>query len=115
MVFSPCCFGVGRWVGGWVGWIEEEKAVGMSYCEWGFGWVGGRKTYGFLVSKSSLQIGVEREEDQGERDVSGESSSRALVHASETEATDDLDEWVGGWVDYLEENHIDWKMNGVGR
>ena len=29
--------------GGWVGWVEEKEAVGMSYCRWGVGvggWVG---------------------------------------------------------------------------
>ena len=31
---------VGRWVGGWVGWMEEKKAVGMSYCELWVGEVG---------------------------------------------------------------------------
>ena len=33
-----------RWVGGWVGWVEENEAVGMSYCKGGLGgvdWVGG--------------------------------------------------------------------------
>ena len=24
----------------WVGWVEENEAVGMSYCELGVGWVG---------------------------------------------------------------------------
>ena len=36
-----CLFG---WVGGWVGWVEENEAVRMSYCElgiWVGGWVGG--------------------------------------------------------------------------
>ena len=29
-------------VGGWVGWVEEDEAVRMSYCEVGVGrWVGG--------------------------------------------------------------------------
>ena len=43
---SPLCgtiCTVGRWVGGWVGWVEEKQALRMSYC--GFlvgGWVGGR-------------------------------------------------------------------------
>ena len=32
----------GGWVGGWVDWMEEEEAVGMSYCGcWVGGWVGG--------------------------------------------------------------------------
>ena len=28
--------GAGGWVGGWVDWVEEKKAVRMSYCvhEW---------------------------------------------------------------------------------
>ena len=31
-----------REVGGWVGWVEDEQAVGMSYCGLGLGgWVGG--------------------------------------------------------------------------
>ena len=29
------------WVGGWVGWVEEEEAVRMSYCELGVGGLGG--------------------------------------------------------------------------
>ena len=42
---------VSEWVGGWVGRrmsfslidrkMEEDEAVGMSYCKGGFGWVGG--------------------------------------------------------------------------
>ena len=28
-------------LGGWVGWMEENEAVRMSYCELGVGWVGG--------------------------------------------------------------------------
>ena len=33
---------MGGWVGGWVGWVEEEDAVRVSYCGFGMdGWVGG--------------------------------------------------------------------------
>ena len=33
---------MGGLMGGWVGWMEEEKAVRMSNCELGLsGWVGG--------------------------------------------------------------------------
>ena len=34
-----------EWVGGWVGWIEENEAVGMSYCKLGVRWVGGWVTH----------------------------------------------------------------------
>ena len=33
------------WVGGWMGWIEENEAVRMSCCELGVGWAGGWETY----------------------------------------------------------------------
>ena len=29
------------WVGGWVGWVEENEVVRMSYCGLLLGWVGG--------------------------------------------------------------------------
>ena len=34
---------VGGWMGGWFSWVEEDEAVGMSYCKLGVGWVGGWK------------------------------------------------------------------------
>ena len=50
---------------GWVGWVEEEKAVGMSYCELGLGgwveekgvleWVGGWVERGTFILFGSLQ------------------------------------------------------------
>ena len=41
-------------MGGWVGWIEENEAVGMSYCElWVGGWVGG------WVGKESIEKALE--------------------------------------------------------
>ena len=44
--FHRLFIGRGGWVGGWVGdwgdrWVEEIKAVGMSYCKLWVGWVGG--------------------------------------------------------------------------
>ena len=39
---SCCGVCMGGWVGGWVGWVEEEKAVRMSCCGVCMGgWVGG--------------------------------------------------------------------------
>ena len=35
---------MGGWVGGWVGWVEENEAVRMRCWTWGVwvgGWVGG--------------------------------------------------------------------------
>ena len=38
--------GENLWMGGWVGWVEENEAVGMSYCELGVRWVGGKQGVG---------------------------------------------------------------------
>ena len=44
---------LGGWVGGWVGWVEEEQVVGMRCCGllrggWVGGWVGGMYLSGTL-------------------------------------------------------------------
>ena len=43
-------------MGGWVGWMEENEAVGMSYCELGLGkWVDGVGGWvGFIPSFCSI-------------------------------------------------------------
>ena len=48
-----------RWVGGWVGacvgWVEENEAVGMSYCEWRLdGWVGGWVSTFLMASRLAV-------------------------------------------------------------
>ena len=76
------------WVGGWVGWIEENEAVRMSYWTLGVGWVGGwEETYCLLGEPQEFFCGDEYR-------------AHTRIAASVTVPVG----WVGGWVRGLEKD-----------
>ena len=78
------------WVGGWVGWVEEEQAVRMRYCMlWVGGWVGGwegRRTRSHFLIPSSLKEAAGR---TGSKPITFMSKAWPLCWERE----------VGGWVE----------------
>ena len=83
----------GWWVGGWVGlgWVEEKRAVGMSYCKAGFGWVGGWVGGWGTYCSRCLARGA---------------SSRSGPPGRSRHGGCLLWEGVGGWVGWVEEKVV---------
>ena len=104
--------GLEGWVGGWVeeiwvgGWvvekIEENEAVGMSYCELGVWWVGGWVSrhiwiggwVGGWVGRLTSEI-IDFEE-RGGWDVEGEEFW--VVVGGALDLWEEVGGWMGGWV-----------------
>ena len=88
------------------GWVEENEAVRMSYCELGVGWVGGWVGGG-------LYLGAE--EDEGEEggaqgleggvdgDDAGGHDCACVAVGIVVEGRTWVGGWVGGWVGWVEE------------
>ena len=104
-----------EWVGGWVGWVEEIKAVEMRCCElevggWVVGWVGGGAgcwtLYGWVVGAypffSFLNLAT--------------SSSSGVARYFFMRVTmafwGGVGGWVGGWVHIW--THCTMRVAGVG-
>ena len=119
---------VGGWVGGlmgtggergWVGWVEEDEAVGMSCCELGVGWVGGFVRVGGwvggwvsgwvggrtdLAARLRRLIEEEREEGEGGTPTPLSLMLRPRKEVGRRRRGMPFAVWVGGWVGWVEEN-----------
>ena len=75
---------MGGWVGGWVGWVQEEEAVRMGYWnKWVGGWVGDLPV-GSSTGRSSDSSQRERKKSAG------------LAYWGQWKPR--VGGWVGGWL-----------------